>query len=44
MAVCEPGAIHIKAGDPYGDPVELSEGEVRALIERLIELADKIKD
>jgi len=40
----EPGAIHIKAGDRNGDPIELSQGEVRVLIEQLIKLADQIEE
>jgi hypothetical protein len=38
----EQEAIHIKAVDSYGDPVELTANEVRILAEQLVKLADKI--
>ncbi len=40
----EQEAIHIKATDTYGDPVELSADEVRLLAKQLLKLADRIRE
>jgi hypothetical protein len=39
----EQEAIHLKAIDSRGDPIELSADEVRHLAEQLIRLAEKIQ-
>ena len=36
------GSIHIKTREPYGDPVELTEEDARALADVLIRLAERI--
>jgi hypothetical protein len=38
----EQEAIHIKAVDDHGDPVELSADEARALAQHLTRLANKV--
>jgi hypothetical protein len=40
----EQEAIHLKAVDSHGDPLELTANEVRDFAQQLLELAEKIKD
>jgi hypothetical protein len=36
------GAIHMKAVDRHGDPIEVSREEIRLLAQELLKLADEI--